>query len=236
MPQLKLITFDLDNTLWDVEQIIRKAEADMIEWIKTHATDAVAHYQQDALASYREEVVLAHPGKRHDLSFMRIEVLNKVMLATGYRHDEARRLAQDAFDVFFAGRNRVEFFPGALELLDRLQERFVLYALTNGNADIQRTGLDSYLSGAFSAADVGASKPHGAMFNAALAAVDSRPHEAIHVGDHLVDDIEGAHDAGMHTVWVNLRDHDPASANRAPTETVTDLDQIDDAIERIERL
>ena len=41
------------------------------------------------------------------------------------------------------------------------------------------------------APDVGASKPHTAMFEAVLKATASRPEEAIHIGDNLVDDIEG---------------------------------------------
>ena len=31
-----------------------------------------------------------------------------------YQEQEARNLAEAAFEVFFAGRNRVAFFPGAL--------------------------------------------------------------------------------------------------------------------------
>lgn len=234
MPRLKLITFDLDNTLWDVESIILGAEEQMISWLQSNTPDAMQVYNRDTLPVLREKVVAEFPDKRHDLSFMRTEVLYKVMRTTGYESKQARALAKQAFEVFFAGRNNVKFFPGALELLERLQTRYVLYALTNGNADIRRTGLDSYLAGAISSADVGASKPDAAMFQRALRTVDSQPHEAVHVGDHLVDDVEGAHNAGMHTVWLNLSGSDTYSAKHPPTEVVTELAQIEQALLRIE--
>ena len=49
-----------------------------------------------------------------------------------------------------------------------LARRHRLGALTNGNADIARLGLDRFFRFAFSAADVGAAKPAPEMFRAAL--------------------------------------------------------------------
>jgi HAD superfamily hydrolase (TIGR01549 family) len=45
---------------------------------------------------------------------------------------------------------------------------FDLYALSNGNADIQRVGLGHLFKQHFSAAGVGAAKPDPRMFQAAL--------------------------------------------------------------------
>ena len=33
MAEIRLITFDLDNTLWDVGQVIRHAETQMQAWL-----------------------------------------------------------------------------------------------------------------------------------------------------------------------------------------------------------
>ena len=77
--------------------------------------------------------------------------------------------------------------------------------MTNGNANVNRLGLERYFRFGISAADVGVSKPHPAMFEAALARAGSSPERAVHVGDNPVDDIRGASSAGYRTVWVNLR-------------------------------
>ncbi|MEM7080801.1 MAG: HAD-IA family hydrolase [Pseudomonadota bacterium] len=232
MTDIQLLTFDLDNTLWDVDKVIIAAEADMRSWMHSNVPAVLDHYTQENTARFRQEVIEQFPAKRHDLSFMRIQVLNLVMRAAGFDADTAMQHAQDAFAVFFTGRNKVEFFPDALDVLARLAQSYSLVALTNGNADIERTGLSAYFRDAYSSADVGASKPSPDMFEAALSAYDVTASEAIHIGDNPIDDIDGAARVGMHTVWVNLR---AASIEDSaiPTREITALAQLPEAIEQI---
>ena len=233
MPDIQLLTLDLDNTLWDVDAIIIRAEQDLQAWLTSNAPDSMQFYTKDSLPEFRQAVVDAHPKMIHDLSFMRIEVLARVMSAAGYGEREARSLATQAFGVFFEGRNRVEFFPGALESLEILKERYTLFALTNGNADIERAGLGHLLDGAISSADVGKSKPSKEMFHAPLEKLGLNPDQTIHVGDNPVDDVQGAQAIGMHTVWVNLNDATLAEGAVKPHEEITHLEDLVSAIERI---
>lgn len=235
MADIELLTLDLDNTLWDVDSIIIRAEQDMRTWMTAHAPESMQYYNHDSLPAFRSEVMTQHPDMVHDLSFMRIEVLTKVMQAAGYPDHEGRQLAEAAFDVFFHGRNRVEFFPGALESLAKLSERYIIYALTNGNADIERAGLGDLLHGAISSADVGKSKPSAEMFLAPLERLNLKPHQAIHIGDNIVDDIQGAHAVGMHTVWVNLQEAERDDDHPLPHQEISHLDQLADAVDEIVR-
>ncbi len=68
----------------------------------------------------------------------------------GRNADESRRLAAEAFQLFLAERHKVSFFDDALDVLERLALRHTLGALTNGNADIARLGLDRFFRFAFS--------------------------------------------------------------------------------------
>ena len=233
MSRLQLITLDLDNTLWDVDSIIVKAEQGMVQWLGEHVPDSLEHYQGDSLNQIRGEVFAKHQHQSHDLSFMRTQVLFEVIRRTGMTDAEARRHAQQAFDVFFEGRNRVVFFPGALDMLEDLSARFRIYALTNGNANIEMAGLGDYLSGAYSSADVGAKKPHPDMFHAPLTELDLHPAQAVHIGDHLLDDIHGANAVGMHSIWVNLLDHTRAHDESEPTREVASLAAVVQAVEDI---
>ena len=202
---IQLLTLDLDNTLWDVDKTIIRAEQNMRRWLADEAPLSLEHYNQENLPTFRQQVADRFPNKIHDLSFMRTEVLTLVMYAAGYEFQIGRDLANAAFDVFFDGRNQVELFPGAVESLTELSERYTIIALTNGNADIQRAGLSAWLSGAISSADVGKSKPSAEMFHAPLTQFSVRPNQVIHIGDNLIDDVQGAQNVGMHTVWVNLK-------------------------------
>ncbi len=96
---------------------------------------------------------------------------------------------------------------------------------------MHRAGIGSYLRGAYSAADVGASKPDPRMFLTALADLEVAAHQAVHVGDHLVDDVHGARQAGMHSIWVNLKDDPaPAETERLPGREVRDLAAVVEAV------
>jgi len=233
MSKIRLITLDLDNTLWDVNSIIIKAEKAMVQWLTEHVPESLAHYQRDNLMQIRAQVLADFKDKAHDLSFMRTQVLYGVMQHAGLNDKQAQEMARRAFEVFFEGRNQVVFFPGAVDMLGALSERFLLYALTNGNANIEKAGLGEYLHGAYNSADVGASKPQPEMFHAPLQALGLHPHEAIHIGDHLVDDIAGAASVGMHTIWVNLVNAQRHADDPLPTQEVSNLAAVKTAVEHI---
>jgi len=233
MPELKVITFDLDNTLWDVDRVIVNAERKMRGWLAENVPEYATLFPPEAVQALRAEVIARQPGLRHDLSRLREEVLFEAILRCGYSQSAARRHAQQAFALFFDARHEVEFFEGALEILAALAERYVLGALTNGNADFQKLKLERYFSFGYSAASVGAGKPEPHMFRAALAHTGAEPRESVHIGDHLVDDVHGAGAVGMHTIWVNLKGAAPPTETRVPTDTVHRIHDIPAAVVRI---
>ena len=76
-------------------------------------------------------------------------------------------------------------------------------------------------------------KPAPQMFRAALARADVREHQMIHVGDNPIDDIRGAADLGIPTIWVNFEARNPESP--PATRVVNRLKDIPNAIDEIER-
>ena len=221
---IEVITFDLDNTLWDVGHTIRRAEQSLRAWLLEHTPSTLEIYASDAVQGIRADVVAQNPGQQHDLSFLRTEVLRACMLATGMGPTQAQETAEAAFGVFFVGRNDVVFFDHALRILDELSQNYRLFALTNGNADIQRVGIGRFFEGTVSSADVGASKPDPAMFNAVLARAGVSATSAVHIGDHLADDILGGNRAGMHTIWFN---RDGAFANSGESQPSAEVQSLD---------
>lgn len=201
---IRLITFDLDNTLWCAAPVIRDAEAHMNVWLRQR----VPKYEQlgDAeLTHIRHAVVDASPDVVHDISRLRELALRMAIERCGCSATEAADLAADAFAEFLDWRHRcIEFYPDALSVLEELADSYTLAALTNGNANFVRLGLNRFFSFGYCAADVGASKPHPAMFERAIAHARIMPREAVHVGDHPVDDVEGAAGAGMASIWIRF--------------------------------
>lgn len=231
---IKLITFDLDNTLWDVEPIVARAEKAMRDWIRAEHPGFVARFDFREFSRLRHAVVTECHDIAHDLTALRTEVLRRAFVEGGYAAADAVTAARNAFDVFYAGRNTVEYFPGALDALAELKKDFQLCALSNGNADIGRVGLGHLFSGHFSAASVGAAKPDPRIYLAALAASGLTPAQAIHVGDHPEQDIAAAAGVGMRTVWVNFTDQVWPEQPPADAE-ITSFDELVPVIRRLAR-
>lgn len=201
---IKLLTFDLDNTLWEVEAIVTRAEKVMRAWIRQHHPEFVQAFDFRHFIALREAVLRDRLDIAHDFTALRLEVLRRAFAGAGYAPADVELAAQGAFEEYFRERNVVEYFPGALEALRELREDFEIYALSNGNADIGRIGLGHIFSRHFSAISVGAAKPDPRMYHAAIAAAGVSPWEVIHIGDHPEQDVVAAAAVGMRTVWVNF--------------------------------
>lgn len=227
-----VITFDLDNTLWAVEPVLLRAEQAQQDWLLEHRPGAVEAFNHEGLFEFKKSVWKRHPHLAHHVSRMRMQMLYELQIVAGYTEEEARSGAEAAFDIFLRERQQVELYSEALDVLEQLAEHYVLGALTNGNADIYKTDAAEYFDFAFLAEDIGASKPHPDMFQAALEKADVPAKQIVHVGDDPDHDVRGALEMGMRAVWVNPKGKDWPGGERADEE-IDDLQALPAAIERI---
>lgn len=197
--RIRCLSIDLDNTLWDVKPALVAAEAELKAWLRRRCPAAMPHYQPQITTAIREELVDRYPERAHDLSFLRLSVLEAILRRAGGPPE----LAEAAFQVFLAARNRVTLYADVLPALDRLAERYVLVALTDGNADLDVIGLNRHFDQYINAVSVGAAKPAAAMFEAVQCFAALPPSEILHIGDDPTKDVAGAHRFGMRSVWVN---------------------------------
>lgn len=203
---IKILTFDLDNTLWDVDSIVLRADKAMRQWIRTEHADFAADFDFRELGRLRNEVMRERTDILHDLTQLRIEVFRRAFIEGGYSEPKALAASEGAFEVFYRERNRVEFFPDVLEGLATLKAGYAMYSISNGNADIGMVGLAHIFSQHFSAISVGAAKPDPRIYLAAIEAAGVAPHEVLHVGDDPEQDVAAAAAVGMKTVWANYGD------------------------------
>lgn len=200
---IELITFDLDDTLWDTAPTIVSAEATLREWLVEHAPDlgaiAVEH-----LWAIRERVLSREPELTHRISALRRRVLFHALQEAGYPHEQASTLADQSFEVFLHARHQLQIYPEVQPTLEALASHYTLGVVTNGNADVRRLGLADYFKFALCAEDIGVAKPDKRLFHEALLrGGDIAPRAAVHIGDHPGDDIAGAQQAGLRAIWFN---------------------------------
>ena len=82
--------------------------------------------------------------------------------------------------------------------------------------------LGQLVDGVISSATVGAAKPDPAVFEAALAAAGASAEEAVHVGDSLLHDVEGARAAGVRGVLLDRG----GEAGGGGAETIVSLSEL----------
>lgn len=111
----------------------------------------------------------------------------------------------DTLTGVLLGALRFEAFPDAGPALAAARARGQrLVVVSNWDASLPdvlaRLGLAPLLDGVLASAACGVAKPDGAIFERALALAGVEPAAALHVGDSVSEDVEGARRAGVRPV------------------------------------
>jgi len=216
---VRALTLDLDDTLWPIAPAIARAEAVLHDWLSAHAPATAVRFDIVALRGKRDEVSRTQPEIAHDFSAVRRESIRIALSEAG--DDPA--LAESAFDVFFAARHELEFYPEVVDAIERLARRYPLFALSNGNAEITRTALGPWFRGAISAREFGIGKPDPRIFREACRRLGCEPSQVLHVGDDLELDVLAARSAGLQTYWLRRDECDAQEAAGHGVATVSCL-------------
>ena len=237
----RVISFDLDDTLWPVAPVIEAAERTLFAWLETRHPQAVHGHSIESMRALRARIAEQFPERRHDLTFLRRRALAAQFSAAGFGAAGAgtagpgtadadaggfEPLVDEAFEVFLAERNRVELYADVMPSLARLRARYRLFALSNGNADLKRCGIGDFFDGHVTAIAAGAAKPDAQIFAQLERMAGVSAAEVMHVGDDPLADVVGATRAGMQAVWLN-RDARPWPAQFSPpARTISTLAEI----------
>jgi len=216
------LSFDLDDTVWDPRPALLAADKAQWEHLTGRFPHLSEHFTKDRVMGCRKRVIDKSPMIVGDVTALRLEVMEQLLLSLEVPADTAVSAAQDAFAAFMAHRNEVVLFPDAIDVLSHLAERFTLIAITNGNADVHKTALGPLFKSAFRADEVGSAKPDAKIFEVAMSAVACASNEMIHIGDSIETDVKGAINAGVTPIWFNA-DEDDNSLGIREVRSLTDL-------------
>lgn len=200
-----LITFDLDNTLWDVDPVIVRAEYAMASWFEERFPGFTQQYSKSALENLKQLVLNRSPDIAFNLTVLRLEVYKLALKKFGLPSEEKDLIAESALSYFSEWRQKVDLFPHVVDVLEELNQDYSLAVITNGNADVFHPyiGLGHYFEFVIRADQLGIAKPDRRVFYAAAEAAKIDVSQLIHIGDHPVDDVFGASNVGAKSVWFN---------------------------------
>ena len=101
-----------------------------------------------------------------------------------------------------------QILPGTREALERLGRQYELAVISNADGKIDavlsRCGIAGCFRSVTDSGVVGHEKPHPAIFEAALRAMNAAPAESLYVGDVYSVDYVGARNAGMDAVLFDV--------------------------------
>ncbi len=230
---IKVVAFDLDNTLWASEVVIRRAEHRLLNWFKDNVPQS--KYDTVNLQVLRQDILRKHPELSNKVTELRRFTISEILKASGIENGSITETVNAAMQVFLEARNDVELFPGTKDVIKLLAKKYIIGAITNGNADINSTTLAPYFSFSFSAEAVGWAKPCGEIFLHALNFTNSLPQEMIYVGDDPILDIDAANELGIHTVWL-VNSKSPKRGETEASVTISNITELTEAVSEIIQL
>lgn len=217
-----VLSFDLDDTLWAVAPVMIGAEGAMLAWLQENHPDVMQRHNRESLRQLRASIAERFPDRSHDLTFLRQRALQEMF----QNSSNPQALAEQAFEVFYAARNNVKLYDEVESALRRLRGRYRLFALSNGNADLQRCGIAHFFEGHVTAITAGAAKPDARIFSQLCAAAEVPAAQVMHIGDDPHADVVGAMRAGMQAAWLNRDAKDWPAQYAPPERTISTLDEI----------
>jgi HAD superfamily hydrolase (TIGR01549 family) len=201
MDQVKAITFDIDGTLALGALDSKKYEKSLIAYLKK-----IGYSGERAKVNKSLQSVIEKMKK----SQVRNIELRFDLVYSNLLFDLGLEISQERLDHIEGLYNRfykIEIFPGVKELLEKLSKKYHLAIVANAITNISRLalekhGLAKYFDYIILSRDLGARKPDPEIFIYALRSMWIKASEAVHVGDSLEEDVQGAKNAGMKTVWI----------------------------------
>lgn len=219
---IKVLSFDLDDTLWPCSPTILNAEKTLYQWLSTHAPEVTQKYSILQLRDKRRVLLDTHPELSHDLTKLRLHSFEQLAKELGISFD----WVEPAFEIFYEARQKVTLFDDVKPVLDDLSESYSLVSLTNGNANAIKTGVAHWFDFSLNSETIGKLKSEPDIYWKVQKLMDIEAHQMVHIGDDPVNDISGAQSAGVFSIWLNREKKTWILDSCKPDATIENLHQL----------
>ncbi len=199
----KAILFDLDETIFDFHRSENFALRTTLKENGVEPTDEmVAHYSKVNLSQWK----LLEKGEitREQVLYRRFEIFFSDLGLSCDPVKVQRTYESTLSQSFF-------YLDGAEEMLSEMAEKYRLFIVSNGTARVQDgrialSGIEKYFEKIFISERIGFNKPDARFFDKCFDLIgDLKRSDCFIVGDSLTSDILGGKNAGITTVWCNLK-------------------------------
>ncbi|MBB6362316.1 HAD family hydrolase [Acinetobacter lwoffii] len=201
---IQAVLFDLDNTLTHRDLTTQAYSRYLAEYyapaLKQVESDKIIEIvRRIDNGGYPKKELLTHGSIGASAAYALLQELSWL------NPPSIDELAQFWFSQF--GRCAVEM-PAAEQVLTQLKdEGYQLAIVSNGGHDtrlntIRGLGIETYFDEIISSGLVGFNKPQPEIFQITAERLGVQPAQCLYIGDHPINDVQGATEAGMHALWM----------------------------------
>ncbi|MDM5279041.1 HAD family hydrolase [Paenibacillus silvae] len=216
MEHIKAVIFDLDNTILNRTLTFEGFTRSMIDKYFCHL-ESTGHIQQRIieldLDGYKDKTLLFN------------ELLQELPWEEKPPHEELMAFYSKEYV-----RNSV-LMDEAREVVQYLRGKYSIGLITNGQTHIQHGKIDQLViredyDHIIVSEEAGVKKPDSRIFQMALDHFGLKPEQCLYIGDHPVNDIQGAAKAGMSTIWIKVNQPWREGIEAAPIHTIHQLHEL----------
>ena len=201
MDKITTISFDADGTLWDFEGVMRHALGCTLAELHRLVPAAPDSLSVETLIAIRNQIAEEQKDRGLTHEAIRLKAFKRTLQFIKSPDDD---LAIHLNTLYLKHRfEDIQLFDDVLPTLEALQGGYMMGLLSNGNTYPERCGLGGYFQFVVFAQDYGIQKPDPRLFEIAIGQAKCTKRQLLHVGDSFQNDIIGAKQAGVRSVWLN---------------------------------
>ncbi|MGH0002606.1 HAD family hydrolase [Pseudovibrio ascidiaceicola] len=224
-----VVSLDIDQTIIDFEAMLERSLSKVSRKMFCEYGISVSKHQ---LQSERQTVLREFQSACVDMLKIRQISFERIL----ERHNASKQFAASLIEIFATDRfSNVCFMPGALDFLRKASQAHNIVAITNGNSDPRLLGFGEFFEHVVLGEKFPFKKPDVRIFSEALSHMNAGdPKHAVHIGDSLENDVLGANESGMVSVWYNPHRYENKT-NISPRFEVRDFEELYTILQKIKR-
>ena len=126
MSKIKLITFDLDDTFWDIRSTIINAENNSRKWAEDKIGEKINWGTFEDFMKIRSELVKEDSSLEYDLGMLRKKTIAHHTKKFFKDTKALNEFIEDAYIFFLRERHKVTFYEDVITVLEKLSSQYSL--------------------------------------------------------------------------------------------------------------
>lgn len=223
---IKAVIFDLDHTLFDRHGTLRSLVPALRSEFRVN--EKMTDEEIGSIWCYADDNFV-YSGWEYILSYLE----EKNVFVTAPEFSDYSEFIYKHFEMVSVP------FEGTVPMLEELHSMgYKTGLITNGNhklqyAKLKNLNLTEHFDEIIATGDYGIHKPDREIFDIMREKFGFSPDEMVYVGDNPVNDIEGARNAGWHTIWMKSTGFWLDEVKKADREIFT-VDEVIDTVLSLE--